>query len=175
MALQVRSAFPQVAADAPAFDVVSITVDHEGTGGAGDRFPKHGTWHWTRIPLSFLIMYAYDVPLKQVESVPRSLQGSDPAFDITAKMPADVTESQFRLMLQSMLADRFKLAIHREMRDSPVNTIEIAKGGSKLQPASGDCVAAERSATLQADRHRCGEVTARPEAQDGILRWRYSG
>lgn len=157
------------------FDVVSVKVDREGTGGAGDRFPRHGTWSWTRAPLSFLITYAYDVSLKQIANIPSSFQGRDVAFDITAKMPADVTDRQFRMMLQSLLADRFNFVVHREMRDVAVNTIEVAKGGPKLQPATGQCVQAQRSATLPPDQHRCGEVTSRPQMQDGVICWQYSG
>src|ERR1700729_648284 len=86
----------------PKFDVVSVVIDHAGTGGAGDKFPKHGTWHWTRIPLSFLIMYAYNVSLREIDGIPSSFKGQDVAFDITAKMPADTSDAQFRLMLQSL-------------------------------------------------------------------------
>src|SRR5579863_3828289 len=57
------------------FDVVSVVVDHAGTGGAGDNFPRHGTWRWTRIPLSFLVRYAYDVSLAQIADIPKAFQG----------------------------------------------------------------------------------------------------
>jgi uncharacterized protein (TIGR03435 family) len=158
------------------FDVVSVVVDHEGTGGAGDGFPKNGTWRWKRIPLSFLIRYAYDVSLKQIADIPNSFQGPETAFDIVAKMPADVTKGQFRMMLQSLLADRFKFVMHRETRDVPVNTIEVAKGGPKLQPATGQCVQAQQSATLPPDQHRCGEVALHfPPMQNGVNRQQYFG
>jgi len=89
------AAAPVASQDEPGrlrFDVVSVKVDHTGTGGAGDRFPRHGTWKWTRIPLSFLVMYAYDVSLKQIANIPNSFQGPDTAFEIIAKMPPDVTD-----------------------------------------------------------------------------------
>jgi len=155
------------------FDVVSVKVDREGTGGAGDNFPKHGRWSWTRIPLSLLIGYAYHVSKTQIANIPNAFQGRDIAFDITAKVPADVTEVQFRMMLQSLLADRFKFVMHREMRDISANAIEVAKGGPKLQPAIGQCVQAQQSAT--SDEHRCGEVTVHGEVKDGIILSQYSG
>jgi uncharacterized protein (TIGR03435 family) len=157
------------------FDVVSVRLNPAGTGGVGDKFPKHGTWKWVQIPLSFLVMYAYDVSLKQIENIPSSFQGPGTAFDITAKMPLDVTDNQFRMMLQSMLADRFKFAMHREMREVRVNTIEVAKGGAKLQAAAGGCVQAQQSATPPSGQRRCGEVTARPDGLKGVIRWQYSG
>jgi uncharacterized protein (TIGR03435 family) len=58
------------------------------------------------------------------------------AFDIVAKLPVETPKDQFRLMLQPMLADRFRAVIHREIRDVPVNTIEAAKGGAKLRVLS---------------------------------------
>jgi uncharacterized protein (TIGR03435 family) len=143
------------------FDVVSVRPDFAGTGGAGDAFPKNGTWRWTRIPMNFLAMYAYGVSLKQIEGIPDVFQSRETAFDIVAKMPANVTDDDFRAMLQSMLAERFKFAVHREMRDVPVNTVEVAKGGPNLRPASGECVPVPHSGTVAADQFRCGEVTHR--------------
>jgi uncharacterized protein (TIGR03435 family) len=157
------------------FDVVSVVIDHAGTGGGGDKFPKHGTWHWTRIPLPFLIMYAYNVSLREIEGIPNLFKGQDNAFDITAKMPPETTDAQFRLMLQSLLADRFKFAMHREMRESNVTTIEIAKGGAKLKPASGNCTRAEQSAELGPGEHRCGEIKLTFQLQDEASRQQYTG
>ena len=104
--------------------------------GAGDQFPKNGTWRWTPIPLSFLVMHAYDISLKQIADIPKPFQGPEIALDIAAKMSAGVTDAEFRMMLQSLLADRFKFAMHREARELPVGTIEVAKGGPDLLPAS---------------------------------------
>jgi bla regulator protein blaR1 len=173
-----RNADTATPSQAPAkleFEVVSVRLDNAGTGGAGDRFPKHGTWKWVRIPLSFLVMYAYDVSLKQIANIPSSFQSREVAFDITAKMPLDVTDVQFRMMLQSMLADRFKFAMHREIRDVAVTTIEIAKGGSKLQPAAGQCIQAQQSATPPSGQPRCGEIKVSANVRNGVITWQYSG
>ena len=161
--------------DKSEFDVVSIKIDHEGTGGAGDEFPSHGTWKWTRIPLSFLITDAYGVSLQQIVNVPSSFQGRDPAFDIVAKMPENVTDEQFRAMLQSMLAERFKFAMHRETRDISVNTIEVAKGGPKLTPATAECVPVPHSTPVASGQYRCGEVLHRIQIKDGVIQHIYSG
>jgi uncharacterized protein (TIGR03435 family) len=42
-------------------------------------------------------------------------------------------------MLQTLLADRFQLKIHRETRELPVYALTVAKGGLKLKPAEGSC------------------------------------
>src|SRR5260370_24437707 len=45
------------------------------------------------------------------------------------------------LMLQTLLADRFKLALHRETRELPVYALTLTKGGLKLPPPNaGSCV-----------------------------------
>ena len=162
-------------AKGPEFEVVSIRLDRAGTGGAGDDYPQHGTWHWTRIPLGFLIMYAYDIPLTQIDGVPSSFQSPDTAFDITAKVPPDVTHEQFRLMLQAMLTDRFHFTMHRQTRESTVNAIEIAKGGAKLKPAAGECFRGQRAAVQGADQHECGKVTQIPIVTPEKVSWEYIG
>src|SRR6185295_20322324 len=41
-------------------------------------------------------------------------------------------------MLQNMLSDRFKLVVHREMKEMPVYQLTVAKGGPKLAPSRSD-------------------------------------
>jgi len=74
---------------------------------------------------------------------------STEGFDIEAKVaPADVptlakmTFEQRRTMFQSILADRFKLAVHHETRELPVYVLSIAKGGPKFKPSAPDDPAA---------------------------------
>jgi uncharacterized protein (TIGR03435 family) len=53
-------------------------------------------------------------------------------FAVLAKIPAGATREQVPAMLQTMLAERFKLAYHRETREYPVTAITVGKGGMKL-------------------------------------------
>jgi uncharacterized protein (TIGR03435 family) len=55
-------------------------------------------------------------------------------------MPAsrDELTRQADLMLRALLADRFKLKIHREMKDQPVYELVVAKNGPKIKPSSSD-------------------------------------
>jgi uncharacterized protein (TIGR03435 family) len=74
-------------------------------------------------------------------------------FDIEAKMDAATADALEKLnpdqralarqkMLQALLADRFKITVHRETRELPVYTLNIAKNGTKLQAAKpGDAYA----------------------------------
>jgi len=65
-------------------------------------------------------------------------------FDITARAPADTSIDQMRLMMQSLLADRFHLAIHFQSADALVFAIVLAKPGItgpnlKPHPAADTC------------------------------------
>jgi uncharacterized protein (TIGR03435 family) len=67
-------------------------------------------------------------------------------FDIMGKMPDGARQDQVPEMLQALLADRFKLTFHRDIREHAVYALVAAKGGSKLKesgpepevPAGGD-------------------------------------
>lgn len=56
-------------------------------------------------------------------------------FAIEATVPAGTTDEQARQMMQTLLADRFKLAVHWEKKDMPIFALVIGKGGFKLQPS----------------------------------------
>ena len=60
-----------------------------------------------------------------------------PAFDIAAKAPQDTTPAAVRLMLQSLLAERFKLAIHPDTRPMSGYVLTLGKDKHKLKEASG--------------------------------------
>src|ERR1051326_5502447 len=80
-----------------------------------------------------LIMYAYNLKHYQV-IVTRHLRPIDAiSYDIRAKAEGDrvPTDAEFRHMLQSLLADRFKLKIRRETRDMPVYELVVGKNRSE--------------------------------------------
>jgi len=58
-------------------------------------------------------------------------------YDIIAKAEHEVPKDQLALMLQTLLADRFKLTLHRENKLQPVYKLVIAKGGPKLRESQG--------------------------------------
>lgn len=101
-----------------------------------------------KFPASMLISYAYrlpDNPSLRLTGVPDWSRGDRRTmagfYDIEAmgKMPAGMTagarEDRMRSMVQALLADRFRLAIHRETKEMPVYALVQAKGGSKLRKA----------------------------------------
>jgi uncharacterized protein (TIGR03435 family) len=75
---------------------------------------------------------AYGVQRVRVVGGPE-LMDSD-QYEVHAEAEsATATVDQVREMLQALLADRFKLAVHRETRQLPAYTLSLDKGGSKLE------------------------------------------
>jgi uncharacterized protein (TIGR03435 family) len=85
------------------------------------------------LSLADLIMAAYKVKQHQVAG-PDWMKTQ--RFDILAKMPEGATKEQLPEMLQGLLAERFGLTFHKEMREQPVYALVVAKGGPKLKESS---------------------------------------
>jgi uncharacterized protein (TIGR03435 family) len=107
-------------------------------GGPGTSDPGQITYQGRS--LKDLISSAYGVKSFQV-SGPGWLDTE--RFDIAAKIPDGTTKEQFNVMMQNLLAERFKLALHRETKDFPLYELTIAKNGPKLKPSTGDPSAAD--------------------------------
>jgi uncharacterized protein (TIGR03435 family) len=56
-------------------------------------------------------------------------------WDIQAKLPEGGTPAQIPAMLQSLLVERFKAAVHRETKEHPVYALVVGKGGPKMKEA----------------------------------------
>jgi hypothetical protein len=95
---------------------------------AGDRFELRNE------TLEALIMAAYDVRPYQFDGLPKWADCRD-QYQITAKISREgkVTDDRLRVMLQSLLADRFQLKLRRESRTFPVYELTIAKKGVKVR------------------------------------------
>jgi bla regulator protein blaR1 len=92
----------------------------------------------------------YDIDIKLSDSpaadAPQAAAGSKKiAFDIkepdspgdgSPKIVADIGIQQLGLILQTLLADRFKLTLHRETKDLQVYELVVAEGGPKLKEAA---------------------------------------
>lgn len=133
-------AFGQTADKSLTFDVASVkpaappVPDGRGrimmvgpSGGPGTKDP--GRIHYPFMNLRNLLMTAYDV--KNFQIVGPSWLDSE-RFEITATMPPETTKEQFRIMLQNLLAERFKMTVHRETKELPTYALTVAKGGPRM-------------------------------------------
>jgi uncharacterized protein (TIGR03435 family) len=99
--------------------------------------------------LKDLIATAYNVKAFQITG-PDWIGDMSQRVDIVAKMPEGATVDQAPQMLQALLADRFKLVVHRETKEHPVMALVVGKGGPKLQESPADALQAfDESTPLQ--------------------------
>jgi len=76
-------------------------------------------------------------PTHQV-SGPVWLNDDSECFDISAKALAETPKAQIRAMVQTLLTERFKLALHRETRELPIYVLETARRGPRLSSSGPD-------------------------------------
>jgi len=128
-----------------AFDVASVRRNTTAPPGArnsnfplgpGDVYvPNGGHFRAMNYPLYALIEFAYKVTDSQEQLLLPQLPKwvTTDRFDIQASVQGNPTKDQMRLMMQSLLGDRFKLAVHYETRQLPVYVLLVDTPG-KLGP-----------------------------------------
>jgi len=131
------------------FDMATVTLTTAGTPevanmplGPGDVFaPTNGIFTAKNVLLIEYVLFAYklvDTPA-QVQSVRTQLPAwaNLNRYDIEGHAPSNTSKDQFRLMMQSLLAERFKLALHVETQQLPEYALVLdapGKPGPKLRP-----------------------------------------
>lgn len=83
------------------------------------------------LTVNMLIQSAYNVKPWQIFGGPPWV--TTDGYDIEAKTEGNPSFHQKLEMLRPLLADRFQLKFHREMRQMPVYSLVVSKGGPKLQ------------------------------------------
>jgi len=155
--------------DGLAFEIASVTPSrpYPGVGPSGLAMevwalkaglsgPQDGRSIRVGGPLRSLIQAAYNVTRFQVEGGPSWVRSDGYAID--ARAAGNATEDE---MLQSLLADRFKLTLLRETRTLPVYELVVADAGFKITPMKeGDCIAKQQLRwdliDLEAPLYVCG-------------------
>jgi uncharacterized protein (TIGR03435 family) len=125
--------FGQPAPALPEFEVADIRVNNSGQAGIQGTILAGGQISMRNIPIKELIVQAYRAG--DVAGGPSWLDSE--RFDLLAKAPPNTPEDTLRLMLQTLLAERFKLAFHREQKITAVFALVAARGGFKLEAAAG--------------------------------------
>jgi bla regulator protein blaR1 len=135
----------------PSFEVATIKPNRGGPLPAFGA-PMPNIFKLFNVTVRDLILIAYGLPAGSPLGTPstRALGGpgwiDNNRYDVEGKIPdamlAQIQKSppqlrrqQTLLMVQSLLADRFKLAVHVETRVRPVYELVVAKGGPKLTAA----------------------------------------
>lgn len=122
------------------YDVVSVKVNKSDSGNMSIN-STYVNYSATNVSLKTLISSAYDIKEDLISGVPGSLNSA--RFDIQAKIIDGDSEAIKKLTrvqrdapLRSMLAERFQLKLHTEVKDLPVFAMMLAKGGPKFKPTA---------------------------------------
>lgn len=156
-ALALCSGGVRLQADDARFDVVSVKPNKSGNQGPRTLTFVPGALRVINLPLYTILWMAHGVQANQIVDVPSWAESE--SFDITGKFPdgAGPPIETFRPMLVNVLADRFALKTHREMRELAVyRLVRVRQGqlGSKLTAAAEGCAA--RTPTAPLGRGRAG-------------------
>jgi uncharacterized protein (TIGR03435 family) len=111
---------------APPPDMRGMRVSMRGGPGTDDP----GFFRCENCGISGLLTQAFDIQDYQLSS-PDWMQNT--RFDVSAKIPLGTTKDQYRLMLQNLLAERFKMTFHRDKKDMPVLSLVVSKNGPKFK------------------------------------------
>jgi bla regulator protein blaR1 len=129
------------------FEVASVKPNKAGDGRIMIGLQPGGRYTATNVPLRLLLRQAFNVQEFQIVGGPDWITSD--RFDVVAKAPeGPFTADVMRPMLQSLLAERFKLVVHNETREMPIYALVKARAdgklGPNLSPASIDCAAVMR-------------------------------
>ena len=168
-----------------AFDVASVKADMSDAPatsrfalGPGDAFAPGGFFSATNQPLIVYLRFAYKLGQSDLPGLPAWVYND--RFDIEARAQGSPTKDQMRLMMQSLLADRFKLITRTDRQTRPVLNLVLAKAGKtgpqlRAHSESDTCSTAPSAAPsspsgLQLTAIACGSLGPVPASAPGLGR-----
>ncbi len=132
----------------------TVTADDARTAAGGYFVATHQPL-WRYITFAYKLSGTQELSFRfsMFSGVPKSgapfwvtggIDGAPVFFDISARAPADTSIDQMRLMMRSLLAERFHLQIHTVEADAPVFALMLEKPGVmgpllRMHPATDDC------------------------------------
>lgn len=175
------------------FDVASVKRNVSSIPGLvnwnvplfGDDYPPNGgLFRAKNFGVSNYIAFAYKLSVAQSGIVESELPkwATSNRFDVEARALAGVSKDQMRLMMQSLLAERFQLKAHFEKRETHIYALMLIKPGvtgPKLQPHSPDPPCADPSSPSISGQSlvttpagfpaRCGRPVALADSWNGTV------
>lgn len=132
-------AFIQIAQ--PSFEVASVRVNPRGSAGGEGReresiVASPGSLTMTNVTLNSCLRWAYGVRDFQISGAPGWFDTE--RYDIAARPSGPVSGREMKTMVQTLLAERFHLALRRQKKDLPVYALVAGKNGPKLRASSAE-------------------------------------
>ena len=114
------------------FELTSVKPNNSSPAGGSNRNQPNGSFSGTNLTLRPFIARAYEVRVFQVMGGPDWIDFDH--FDIIGRGPEGTPNERRPAMLRGLLADRFKLVTHSEMREQPVYALVLARSDGRLGP-----------------------------------------
>ena len=125
----------------PEFEVASVKPHSSSGGSLNSTTRDPGLLAYTGITVRVLVRQAFGLKVYPLSSGPDAL--STDRYDVIAKVSPAASQEQRMLMLQALLAERFKLVVHRETKELPIYALVVGKNGPKFHAVEDDGSAAE--------------------------------
>jgi len=160
-AVPVAGTQPQATGERPEFEAASLKPSPPGATGYSILPVPGGRLRANNITLKRLVAVAYSVTDNQILSDIKWFESQ--GYDMEAKASGPAELPQLRLMLQSLLDDRFKLKIHHETKEMSIYSLVPAKNGTPGGPGlvktpEGDCSASVGDQSALPNGTSCGVV-----------------
>ena len=165
---------PSVAGGKPAFEAASVKQNQDPNGPRFFQAQPGGRVNLINQTVRALIYSSYQMQDYQIIGGPDWLNVD--RFDVIAKAEGNPPPSQMLLMVRTLLADRFGLAMHKEMRNLRNYDLVMANRDSKPGPQlkTSTCVDGNPNASGQGGPPPCGNsggsgaITSRGNTMDGL-------
>jgi uncharacterized protein (TIGR03435 family) len=167
VALHAQAQQPQVhSTKAATFEVASVRANTTGDLAMPAR-TRGRTYTATNIPVRYLVASAYGVPAARVLGGPSWIGSANVAmpliggerFDVLATLPEGAGPSEVPSMLRTLLADRFALVAHTEMREAPLYALVVDRADGRLGPTAAST---STSGSRNSIRLLMGEIRVTP-------------
>lgn len=128
---------PMDASISPNFEVATIKPNNSGAPRMQGLTVNGRNFRTVNSSLGDLITFSFGVHAKQVVNAPDWMDKD--RYDIAAvpEQEGVPNPEQVRIMIQKLLADRFKLTFHHDKRELSAYLVTVGKSGSKLKPTEG--------------------------------------
>jgi uncharacterized protein (TIGR03435 family) len=113
------------------FDVAAIRPAQPADRGGIKPMPGGDGYLVQNMPVKIMISLMYKVPARQIKGAPDWLDSD--RYDIEAKADHAYSIDDLHVMFQNLLADRFSLKFHKEIKEGPVYALMVDKSGSKMK------------------------------------------
>jgi uncharacterized protein (TIGR03435 family) len=120
---------------AQTFEVTSVKVNTSGSGSSGAPWLAKGRLTATNTTMRQMLQSAWGFSSPQITG-PAWIDTD--RYDLEARSPEGVADTEIKPMLQALLKERFGLQAHIETKEMPVYNLVVMKDGPKIKPTDPD-------------------------------------